>query len=523
MLFIKNNLIELKKNYKLLILFLFILLTAQFFLQYIELTWPKLYIVLALAAAILLLIVSRISDETKIARNAFVLIFIAGTLNALILPIRQNYDENTHYYHALEVADGKVRNQTDERNFLAISPDFLAITKLPSKPEYGNELNTNLYHKEFLEIESIPSTYNEDWLEKSGFNNPAYIPSAIGISIGRLFSQRVSVHYYLGRIFNVLFYALLAFWAIKVSKVYKLALFVAATTPFAVWISSGFTYDNLYYGLVLLILAQFTNFFVGEREVNFRKIILYMLTCLGLVFCKAPVILLAALPLFVPAKYFDTRKTKKITVFAVLLCFSLGFLWLMNGAIFHIFEDVPAANTVAVDENEDVLSYLISNIGYTITLFLRSYSDVIASIGYFLKNPMPYFMASEAAGFINLINYTLMITLSAMLIKITIPKKTRVLTLATFFVIISGTILAITGDPRVFAIGDLRVPGVQGRYHFYLLAFLPLFLGPILNKVGFESEKVMSHLDSNKITSFCVKTIYVITFFNSCVALYGYL
>ncbi|MDU1983373.1 MAG: hypothetical protein E6730_16040, partial [Enterococcus casseliflavus] len=233
--------------------------------------------------------------------------------------------------------------------------------------------------------------------------------------------------------------------------------------------------------------------------------------------------LLAALPLFVPTKYFDTRKTKKITVFAVLLCFSLGFLWLMNGAIFHIFEDVPAANTVAVDENEDVLSYLISNIGYTITLFLRSYSDVIASIGYFLKNPMPYFMASEAAGFINLINYTLMITLSAMLIKITIPKKTRVLTLATFFVIISGTILAITGDPRVFAIGDLRVPGVQGRYHFYLLAFLPLFLGPILNKVGFESEKVMSHLDSNKITSFCVKTIYVITFFNSCVALYGYL
>ena len=119
MLFIKNNLIELKKNYKLLILFLFILLTAQFFLQYIELTWPKLYIVLALAAAILLLIVSRISDETKIARNAFVLIFIAGTLNALILPIRQNYDENTHYYHALEVADGKVRNQTNERNFLA--------------------------------------------------------------------------------------------------------------------------------------------------------------------------------------------------------------------------------------------------------------------------------------------------------------------------------------------------------------------------------------------------------------------
>ena len=42
-----------------------------------------------------------------------------------------------------------------------------------------------------------------------GFDNPAFIPSAIGWNIGRLISKKVFVSYYLGRIFEVIAYAIL--------------------------------------------------------------------------------------------------------------------------------------------------------------------------------------------------------------------------------------------------------------------------------------------------------------------------
>ncbi|MFZ7300358.1 DUF2142 domain-containing protein [Enterococcus gallinarum] len=520
---LKKNFIELKKNTKLVLLFLFILLMAQFLLQYKETIWPKTYMLIGSIAGLFLLTFSRLRNEKKIAFNAFLLIFIIGTLNAIILPVRQNLDENTHYYHALEVADGKIRNQTDEKNFIMISPDFLGITKLPSKPEYGNDINTNIYNEEFMKMESISSTYKDEWLKKSGFNNPAYLPSALGITIGRLFSNRVSIHYYMGRIFNVLFYALLAFFAIKISKRYKLALFVVATTPFAVWISSGFTYDNLYYGLVLLILAQFTNFFVAEGIIKLKKIALYMLTCFGLIFCKAPVILLAALPIFIPLKYYDKKNDKIYTVVATFLCFLCGFLWLINGKVFQVFTGTISASVSNSEGSENVLSYLLTHIEYTVTLFLRSFSDVIASIGYFLKNPQPFLMASETTGFINFIVFTVLIILSSMLVKISLPKVTVRLSLATFFVILVGTIFAITGDPRVFSLGDLRVPGVQGRYHFYLLAFLPLLLSPLINKLEFKKVDLISNRLETQITIFCMKAVYIIAFLNSCVAIYGYL
>lgn len=131
-----------------------------------------------------------------------VLIATIGSLNVFILPIRQNLDENTHYYHALEVADGKIRKQV--KWFFMISPDFLTITKLPSISGYGSEINANLYHQEFLELTNMPSDYKEELLNVDGFNNSAHFLGAIGIKFGRLISDKLFVSYIWG-VFSIYF------------------------------------------------------------------------------------------------------------------------------------------------------------------------------------------------------------------------------------------------------------------------------------------------------------------------------
>ena len=280
--------------------------------------WPKTYILLALVVILLVGLLLSTNRMDKIAKNTFILIFLLGSLNSLILPIRRNLDENTHYYRVLQLSDGKVRSQTDERNFLMVSPDFLGITKLPSKGEAGSTTSTNLYTKDFLELLNMKADYKLAYLNQGELNSPAYIPSAIGVKLGQLISNKVYISYYLGRIFNVLFYALLAFWAVKLSKYYQLQLFVMSLLPFVTWIVSGYNYDSLYYGLALLIMAQFTNFIGREKSFTLKRGIIYNLTCLGLVFCKAPVILLIFLPVFLPKRVFATVKTYWLNLLVIV-------------------------------------------------------------------------------------------------------------------------------------------------------------------------------------------------------------
>lgn len=523
---IKKNFEELKKNRLLFFLFILVLSLSQFSLQYKETLWPKFYMVLALLIVSILLSICRINDESKISWNALILISLLGTLNAFILPIRQNLDENTHFYNALQIADGKIQNQTSEVNFLSVSPDFLAVTKLPNKLEYGSETNTNLYSENFLQLKHISSSYDKKLLDTSGLNNPAYIPSALGIITGRLISNKVAVSYYLGRIFNVLFYAFLVWLAIEISRKYKLQIFVIATIPYTLWISAGFTYDNLYYGLTLLMLAQLVNF-ISEKQITLKKMVLYCLTCFGLVFCKAPVILVAVLPIFLPIEYFEKKKDKMLSILIILATFLLAFLWLGNKIIVSLIN--PVASHVqsggAAINHISLLSrvtYFIKNPIYTIEMFLRSFSDVIQSITDTIQAAQPWLMP-KSLSVINLIVFLFLILLVSTILKIKLDKKVIIGIFLIFFIITVGIIFAITGDSRVFKLGDLHVNGVQGRYHYYMLGFLPLLLSTFLSKHSLLKSESIVVFDEVKIIKLIFKLVYIISFMNTSVALYGYL
>lgn len=502
-------------------LFLFF---GQFLLQYKEVRWPKLYLLLAFVAILLLFFLSRLDDNNKIARNAFVLIVIVGSLNSLILPVRQNLDENTHFFHALEISDGHLRrNAKDEQSFLEISPDFLAVTKLPSIPGYGSTINTNLYNKVFFELEHEKSNYKKELIKPGGLANPAYIPSALGIVFGKMISDRIFVYYYLGRIFNLVFFAILVYIAIKISKKYKIALFVIATVPYTLWLCAGYNYDSLYYGLILLILAQMTNF-LSEKNVSMKKILIYSLSCAGLVFCKAPTLLLIFLPMFLPNKYFQYKKGKIKAMVIMLFSSFFAFLWMIQGTIISVFSKTSSMITLTdgSSSEENRLFYFFHNFTDTVAMFLRSFFDIIATIGQSISHPQPFLMSAAALNYINFFVFILLFILVGMEINICVPNK-QMLGITVAIIIISlGIIYAISGDSRVFKVGELHVAGVQGRYHYYILALIPLMIKWLFNK-KVKSQEIISIMQSENKNAMIMKMIFLITILNSSVALYGYL
>ena len=92
---VKKGVQQLKENRFLIGLSFLILLIGQYTIdsQRRPSFWPKTYILLAVVVILLVGLLLSTNRMDKIAKNTFILIFLLGSLNSLILPIRRNLDD----------------------------------------------------------------------------------------------------------------------------------------------------------------------------------------------------------------------------------------------------------------------------------------------------------------------------------------------------------------------------------------------------------------------------------------------
>ena len=81
--------------------------------------------------------------------------------------------------------------------------------------------------------------------------------------------------------------------------------------------------------------------------------------------------------------------------------------------------------------------------------------------------------------------------------KIEMPTFFKYYCLLLLAGIASLIVIAISGDPRVYHKGDITVGGVQGRYYYFILMFLPLFCGSWFRKLFGFLDMTIQNEDSN--------------------------
>ena len=176
-----------------------------------------------------------------------------------------------------------------------------------------------------------------------------------------------------------------------------------------------------------------------------------------------------------------------------------------------------------VDDNANRLSYFIQNPTYTAGIILRTISDVISSIIDSLQNPRPYFINSQTMGIINLFVITFAFLISFLLFKTKVPKAIKIVLGGIIACITLAVFYAISGDVRVFKLGDLAIAGVQGRYHYYLLVALPLLFSEKI-RAKYESLNLsLESFDREKATILLMKMMVLLNFMNTAIAVFGYL
>ncbi|AGY39909.1 DUF2142 domain-containing protein [Streptococcus ilei] len=465
---------------------IFLVLFSRVFLASLFQFTINLKIILLIINVVIYFILFDPKDKKKLPINAFFMIIIFGSVISVVKPVQYGLDEESHLPNVISISDSPIFKYSNEK-----LEDYNSVFKYdalrnPSKKDKNYWFNAE--HKE-SKIKGV----------KVGFDNPAFIPSAIGWNIGRLISKKVYVSYYLGRIFEVIAFAILVFIALKISKVYREAIYLFATFPAVLYIIAGYHYDYLYFGASLIALALLTNVLSEKNKVDKKYAVAFQCTTLLFAFSKFPFILTGSLLSVLPNRYYKDKNMRSFSSLLFLLNLFISFVYV---GIIKLF---PSGNSIS-GEGPGLFYFLTHPLPLLRTLFLAPHGI----INDFISDPLKY--VSEKSAFLiaaSIFTFFFILFIIILRNKIELPKFFKYYSLLLLLGIAILIIVAISGDPRVYHTGDIVVGGVQGRYYYYILMFLPLYFG-----TWFHKKVGIADIAQSEDSNFDISLQYALIFLN---------
>lgn len=265
----------------------------------------KIYLcILSLLIAALVLWYDKISRvlATRTIRIEYLYLAISlvfATVFAVITPPYSVPDEGTHFKLSYNLSELGILRK--DRTYPA------SIAKMDTTFNYlafvaGNKTSASQILKEF-EVKTEPETRYP--ILANDYSLP-YLPQAIGIFIGRLFSSHLLYPFYLGRLFNLVLCSFLIFFSIKlIPSPFRPFMVLLALMPKTIFLLGSLSYDSLTIGLSFFSIALFLYYaYSFEGNIGYKELIIMGLTVLLLLLIKPPYFLIGALFFLIPPKKF---------------------------------------------------------------------------------------------------------------------------------------------------------------------------------------------------------------------------
>lgn len=103
-------------------------------------------------------------------------------------------------------------------------------------------------------------------------------------------------------------------------------------------------------------------------------------------------------------------------------------------------------------------------------------------------------------------------------LRFKLPKVFKYYTLLLLLGVTFLMVFAITGDPRVYNPGDIFVGGVQGRYYFFMLFILPIYLNDWLS--NYFDFSILSEKNEINFTTFLQYAMTFLAIFTVSIGFY---
>lgn len=230
-----------------------------------------------------------IKSFSKFSNEKIFVIFavIFGFLYLVITPPFQSVDEHFHFFRACGIAQNQFLAEKQDngiglvyignklpKSVMELTVKFSRLIKNQNEKTSINELK-----------EASKITLNPDNKVFANFPNTAlyspvpYFAQTAGIKTAEILKMNPFWFIYFGRIFNLILYCILGYWAIKTIPILKSSAFLILLSPMALSLGASLSADVTIIGASLLFFAFILKSVCSDKELNGKTIIFFI--CYG--------------------------------------------------------------------------------------------------------------------------------------------------------------------------------------------------------------------------------------------------
>ena len=428
------------------------------------------YKIILMIITILMSTIALIYLSNNLIKNILIMFMTLGILFCCTTQLNGSLDEKRHFMSAFNISVGNLNykdNNISEESIERI-PRVCSLNE--SIKFFGGKYENKKFENNGTDMDSKPSNYNFI----------IYLPSALGICVGKILNGSVADIYIIGRIFNLLAYMLLLMAIIKQLPFKKNVFFVTYMMPIIILLAGSYSIDGICVGIVGLFIAYCLKLYKNPEKIKanqiFKLAILFALSLLAkemsyMFIC----LLILMMPLFKIIK--QNKKSMLIAVIGVL-----GVMLILLKSIFfgesHVLVSDPRSTNTDVKQQ---IQFIINNPVSDITVAINHIKGTLLSfhwLGY--CNPSNFFGEASTLFVIQFI-FLLYVGISDNSFKFRLKDK---IIIAITFLAVYGTgslVLYLSFTP----VGHDMIQGYQTRYIFPILPLIFM----IINNNNQNKEK----------------------------------
>lgn len=436
-----------------------------------------------------------------------VVAFILGVMLIRVSPATLGVmvDDETHYARVLAEANLFDGSRLDVENKLLAEFTESVFNKLAydreSRDAYYAELNA-MYEQKNVVSPNV---------RLHGIWSLSYVPSAIGMIVGQGLSLSYVHVVMCGKLFNLLFYIAIFYWAIRKISYGKVLVATIGMIPTCIYMASNYSYDPWLIGFTVLSYAYFFYEIQNPEKKLETKSVVCMLLFLLLGCMPKAVYCVLGLPfLFMPKDKFKDKKQRLWYYMPVIVAGVALVGTFLVPALMHGVGEGDLRGGDGINANAQ-LSYILSHpVQYMKVLknFLMNYLSVNMTQSY-LQN---YFYFGNGK-FVGLTSSILLIV--AFLDKrnekgMTLPIRISGVAASLLAAVTCATVMYIVFTP----VASEQIFGCQGRY--LLPAVFPFLM-------SISPDKIENRINPHAfvmVPLLLLATTFMYNVYTMCIALY---
>lgn len=419
---------------------------------------------------ILFLVISWKSEKVLQLEKIFLIIILGiGSISIFSMPSHKvGFDEEIHFWRAYSMGD--VLTGKEEIQYPA-GIEELTTTSLSNWPYHLQESEEEM--KEENAYRNIMGSYKKEnsevnWITTKNSNRALYTVSYIFpwlmIKLGMLLNVPFVVLFQMGRMGNLIFYAVVIYFAISHIKTGKRILFILALMPTAVMSAITYSYDAWVNAFSFLGFAYLSEEWLNsERKISYKNCVIFIGAFILAGLPKAVYIPLLLVALLFPGSKFRNKKEKII----FKLCISAAFLMMMGTFMLPAISNptqLQGDSRGGATDGGGQLAFIFSHPVYYSKLLLTSIKDTFFSFTIGLEGlaRMGHFSKQANASLIMIVMVYVVLT-DCKKDEKHLPwwGKAATLLVGVGVLCLIWTALYISFTP----VGLNKINGVHGRYY----------------------------------------------------------